>query len=89
MTFTDAMSLMCPLCNRRAGWHRMTDSGKMYCLKLNKAGIKRRNAMIYNGYGYDPATMHHISVRFLEPAPFEDEIVDTIARGLSTYMEQK
>ncbi len=89
MTFTDAMSLMCPTCNRRAGWHRMTDSGNMYCLKLNKAGAKRRNTMIRNGYGYDPATMHHISVEFLVHAPFEGEVVDVITQGLSTYMEQK
>lgn len=87
-TFDEAMSVRCTTCQRRAGWHRMTNTGKMYCLKLNKAGVKLRNTMVRNGHNYDPATMHHIPVKYLERAPFDEGVTDTIARGLTDYMEK-
>ena len=87
MDFNEAMSQRCSACERRAGWHRLTEKGTLYCLKLNGAGVKRRNAMIYNGYNYDHATLHNIKVKYLERSPLPTDVVEVIRTGMDTYME--
>lgn len=43
--------------------------------------------MVYNGYHYDPATMHHVNVKYLERSPLPDDVVAVIQKGMGNYME--
>jgi len=87
LDFNKAMHTYCSVCKRRAGWHRMTKNGVLYCLKLNTLGKKRARIMDQNGYLFDEATKHHIDVKYLMKSGVPESVSDAIQKGMRDYME--
>ncbi len=89
MQFNDALYRRCDRCRRRAGWHRLTKQGVLYCLKLNTAGNKMRKAMAHTGEKYDPSIMHHISVKYLCKSSLHKTVGQSIQKGLGNVVERE
>ena len=87
MTFKKAMTVKCGECKSRAGHHRMTKSGRFYCLNLNSRGKKMRDTRIENGMYWDLASIHHLKVKYLQRSDIPITVGETIIRGL-TEMEE-
>ena len=80
------MSKPCKKCHSRAGHHRMTTKGTLYCLALNSRGIKMREARIYRGDHWDSAMIWHLPVKYLEKSDFDERVGQSIKQGLENHL---
>ena len=88
MRFDRAMSTKCGLCSSRAAHHRMTKTGRFYCLVLNKLGARMRDTRIRNGRHWDFAMIHHLPVKYLQRSDIDQKVGQAIITGLTTMEEE-
>lgn len=82
MRFKTAMNKRCPDCHSRAGHHRLTKKGALYCLALNKRGSKKRAKMDE----YDYAVIHNISVKYLQRSTLPEAVGLSMREGMEGYL---
>ena len=80
------MSKPCEKCHSKAGHHRLTTEGTLYCLSLNSRGNKMKDARIYRGDLWVSAMIRQLPVKYLTQSSYEDKIGQSIKVGLSTTM---
>ena len=62
--------------------------GTLYCMSLNRRGIRMRDARIYRGDHWDDAMIGRVSVEYLDQARFDKKVGLTILNGLSQFKER-
>lgn len=89
LSFSEAMDVTCGWCGDKASQHRLTDTGRLYCLDLSAKGKRYRQTQVQ--FGDDG--IHHwrddmvlsIPVKYLRPARFDKEVGQAILNGLTHY----
>ena len=80
------MSKPCEKCHSKAGHHRLTTEGTLYCLSLNSRGNKMKDARIYRGELWVSAMIGRLPVKYLTQSSYEDKLGQSLQLGLSTTM---
>ena len=85
MTLKAEMIEVCELCDERAGMHRLTKKGTLYCLELNDRGLEMVRIRRHNGTYWSEGLMFSIPVKYLVKGSFSKGLGEKIWKGITTY----
>ncbi len=79
MTDTDPGAERCALCRRKAVHHRLTPTGRLYCLEL----AHHAHARWFEAVEIDPGAVYRLPVRQLQAGEFPDGTGAALAARMS------